>query len=208
VGHFILISTDKAVAPSSVMGATKRLAEQALQGHALGDTRTCFVTVRFGNVLGSSGSVAPIFQRQIEMGGPVRVTDEAATRFFMSIPEAAGLVLRSAAMGKNRDRFILDMGQPIRIMDLAKEMIRLSGAEDIEIQFIGLRKGEKLHEELHSPDEQLADTAHPKIKRIQGEELTAEQWRALEAALLAASDLDDSAALDWLHKVLPDFRPE
>ena len=211
VEHFILISTDKAVAPSSVMGATKRLAEQVLQGHARGDVPTCFVTVRFGNVLGSSGSVVPIFQRQIEMGGPVTVTDEKATRFFMSIPEAAGLVLRSAAMGKNRDRFILDMGQPIRIMDLAREMIRLSGFEvgkDIEIQFIGLRKGEKLHEELHSADEQLADTAHPKIKRIQGAELTTEQWRVLEAALLEAGDLDDSAALDWLHKVLPEFRPE
>jgi len=211
VEHFILISTDKAVAPSSVMGATKQLAEQVLQGHANGDGSTCFVTVRFGNVLGSSGSVVPIFQRQIEMGGPVRVTDEAATRFFMSIPEAAGLVLRSAAMGKTRDRFILDMGQPIRIMDLAKEMIRLSGygvGEDIEIQIIGLRKGEKLHEELHSADEQLGDTAHPKIKRIQGAELTAEQWRVLEAALLEAGDLDDSAALDWLHKVLPEFRPE
>ena len=110
----------------------------------------------------------PVFQRQIELGGPVTVTDEKATRFFMSIPEAAGLVLRSAAMGKNRDRFILDMGKPVRIMDLAKEMIRLSGyevGEDVEIQCIGLRPGEKLHEELHAIDEQLADTAHPKIKR-------------------------------------------
>jgi FlaA1/EpsC-like NDP-sugar epimerase len=211
VGHFILISTDKAVAPSSVMGATKRLAEQVLQGHALGDNSTSFITVRFGNVLGSSGSVVPIFQRQIEQGGPVLVTHEAATRFFMSIPEAAGLVLRSAVMGKNRDRFILDMGQPVRIMDLAREMIRLSGYEEggeIEIQCIGLRPGEKLHEELHTSDEQLTDTIQSKIKCIQGADLTPEQWRVLETALDNIAELDEPTARKWLHDRLPEFQPE
>jgi FlaA1/EpsC-like NDP-sugar epimerase/UDP-N-acetylmuramyl pentapeptide phosphotransferase/UDP-N-acetylglucosamine-1-phosphate transferase len=211
VEHFILISTDKAVSPSSVMGASKLLAEQVLQGHARGDVPTCFVTVRFGNVLGSSGSVVPIFQKQIEAGGPVTVTDEKTTRFFMSIPEAAGLVLRSSAMGKNKARFILDMGRPVRIMDLAKEMIRLSGykvGEEIEIQCIGLRPGEKLHEELHDIDEQLTNTAHPKIKHIQGGELTDEQWRTLEVALHHAMEMDDHEARKWLHKLLPEFQPQ
>lgn len=211
VGHFVLISTDKAVAPSSVMGATKRLSEQILQGHAIGDVSTCFITVRFGNVLGSSGSVVPIFQRQIELGGPVTVTDEKATRFFMSIPEAAGLVLHSAAIGKNRDRFILEMGESVGIMDLAKQMIRLNGfevGEDIKIQCTGLKEGEKLHEELHAIEEKLTDTAHPKIKRIQGSELTVERWQSLALALQEVSKLDNTTALNWLRKVLPDFRPE
>ena len=211
VGHFVLISTDKAVAPSSVMGATKRLSEQILQGHAIGDVSTCFITVRFGNVLGSSGSVVPIFQRQIELGGPVTVTDEKATRFFMSIPEAAGLVLHSAAIGKNRDRFILEMGESVGIMDLAKQMIRLNGFEvgkDIKIQCTGLKDGEKLHEELHAIEEKLTDTAHPKIKRIQGSELTVERWQSLVLALQEVSKLDNTTALNWLRKVLPDFRPE
>ena len=211
VGHFVLISTDKAVAPSSVMGATKKLSERILQGHAIGDVSTCFITVRFGNVLGSSGSVVPIFQRQIELGGPVTVTDEKATRFFMSIPEAAGLVLHSAAIGKNRDRFILEMGESVGIMDLAKQMIRLNGFEvgkDIKIQCTGLKDGEKLHEELHAIEEKLTDTAHPKIKRIQGSELTVERWQSLVLALQEVSKLDNTTALNWLRKVLPDFRPE
>jgi len=211
VGHFVLISTDKAVAPSSVMGATKKLSERILQGHAIGDVSTCFITVRFGNVLGSSGSVVPIFQRQIELGGPVTVTDEKATRFFMSIPEAAGLVLHSAAIGKNRDRFILEMGESVGIMDLAKQMIRLNGFEvgkDIKIQCIGLKEGEKLHEELHAIEEKLTDTVHPKIKRIQGSELTVERWQSLVLALQEVSKLDNTTALNWLRKVLPDFRPE
>ncbi|HIG81881.1 MAG TPA: polysaccharide biosynthesis protein, partial [Verrucomicrobiales bacterium] len=210
VGRFILISTDKAVAPSSVMGATKALAERVLQGHALAGGDTRFITVRFGNVLGSSGSVVPIFQKQIEMGGPVTVTDEAVTRYFMSIPEAAGLVLRSAAMGEGGDRFILDMGEPIRIAELAADMIRLTGREpgtDIAIEFIGLRPGEKLHEKLHSDDEQLADTEHPKIQRITGAALTGADWQALETALQRGGDLDDPAARAWLCELLPEYRP-
>jgi FlaA1/EpsC-like NDP-sugar epimerase len=210
VGRFILISTDKAVAPSSVMGATKALAERVLQGHALAGGGTRFITVRFGNVLGSSGSVVPIFQKQIELGGPVTVTDAAVTRFFMSIPEAAGLVLRSAAMGEGGDRFILDMGEPVRIAELAEDMIRLTGREpgtDIAIEFIGLRPGEKLHEELHSADEQLADTDHPKIQRITGAALTVADWQALETSLQRGGDLDDAAARAWLCELLPEYEP-
>jgi FlaA1/EpsC-like NDP-sugar epimerase len=210
VGRFILISTDKAVAPSSVMGATKALAERVLQGHAMAGGGTRFITVRFGNVLGSSGSVVPIFQRQIELGGPVTVTDAAVTRFFMSIPEAAGLVLRSAAMGEGGDRFILDMGEPVRIAELAADMIRLTGREpgtDIAIEFIGLRPGEKLHEELHSAAEQLADTEHTKIQRITGAALTAADWEMLEIALQRGGELDDAAARAWLCELLPEYEP-
>ncbi len=210
VGRFILISTDKAVAPSSVMGATKALAERVLQGHALAGGGTRFITVRFGNVLGSSGSVVPIFQKQIELGGPVTVTDESVTRFFMSIPEAAGLVLRSAAMGEGGDRFILDMGEPVRIVELAEDMIRLTGREpgtDIAIEFIGLRPGEKLHEELHSAAEQLADTEHTKIQRITGAALTAADWEMLETALQRGGELDDAAARAWLCELLPEYEP-
>ena len=209
VGRFILISTDKAVAPSSVMGATKALAEQVLQGHALKAGGTRFISVRFGNVLGSSGSVVPIFQKQIELGGPVTVTDAEVTRYFMSIPEAAGLVLRSAAMGAGGDQFILDMGEPVRIEELAEDMIRLTGREpgtDIAIEFIGLRPGEKLHEELHTADEQLTDTDHPKIQRITGAALTATDWQALETALQRGGDLDDAAARAWLCELLPEYK--
>ena len=208
VGHFILISTDKAVNPTSVMGATKLIAEQLIQGHALekkGATR--FITVRFGNVLGSSGSVVPIFQRQIEQGGPVTVTDPKATRFFMSIPEAAGLVLRSAAMGENGDRVILDMGEPVSIVKLAEEMIRLSGKtrEEVAIDFIGLAPGEKLHELLHTGEEKLTDTAHSKIKRIEGAALTDGEWDRLRDGLREISELNRETAPSWLKTLIPGF---
>ena len=211
VGHFVLISTDKAVAPSSVMGATKLLAERVMEGHALGKGGTRFITVRFGNVLGSSGSVVPIFQQQIEMGGPVTVRDRNVTRFFMSIPEASGLVLHSVAMGENGDRFILNMGEPVQIVELAKEMIRLSGktlGEDIEIQFTSLLPGEKMDEKLHTDDEQLTATSHPKIQRVEGSNVSSENWRTLQKALKDVGALKDASALDWLRKILPEFRPE
>ena len=161
-----MISTDKAVHPTSVMGATKRVAEIVRPGPRRSATTTRFVAVRFGNVLGSAGAVIPIFREQIARGGPVTVTHPEMRRYFMTIPEAAQLVLQAGAMGEGGEIFILDMGEPVQIVDLASDMITLSGLrpdEDIEIVFTGLRPGEKLFEELELSGEQIAKTRHPKI---------------------------------------------
>lgn len=171
VKSFCLISTDKAVNPSSVMGASKRLAELALQAlvanHQAGETK--FSIVRFGNVAGSSGSVIPIFERQIDEGGPVTVTHPEMTRYFMTIPEAVGLVLQAVAFSGQGDLFTLDMGEPVRIDDVARDLIRLKGYEpdvDIKIIYTGIRPGEKISETLNYPHEQLQKTTHPKIQKI------------------------------------------
>ena len=164
VQEFVMISTDKAVNPTSIMGASKQLAERFV--HAFSERAgTKFVVVRFGNVLASNGSVVPIFQEQIRRGGPITVTHPDIERFFMTIPEASQLVLQAASMGKGGEIFVLDMGQPVRIVDLARDLVRLSGLhlDDIEIVFTGLRPGEKLYEELYFEDEKMLPTPHPKL---------------------------------------------
>lgn len=198
IERFILISTDKAVRPTNVMGATKRLSELVLQDLATRATKTRFSMVRFGNVLGSSGSVLPLFQKQIRLGGPVTVTHPDVTRFFMTIPEAARLVLLASSYSEGGDVFILDMGEPMQITEIARRMIEMSGSrvksEDdpngIEIKFTGLRPGEKLYEELLIEDDSLVATPHGKIMRASETKLseieTVRMLRDLEAAVTRA----------------------
>ena len=177
VGTFVLVSTDKAVAPATVMGASKALAEWAVEAAAMRHPETRFSSVRFGNVLGSSGSVVPIFRRQIGTGGPVTVTDPAMTRYFMTIPEAVQLIIRCGSLGRSGEVFVLEMGDPVSIMELARAMIRLSGLEpdrDIAIEVIGRRPGEKLHEELFNPYERPQPTPAEKILLAEREPLDAE----------------------------------
>jgi FlaA1/EpsC-like NDP-sugar epimerase len=166
VERFVLVSTDKAVEPSSVMGATKRLAELAVAEVARASGRR-YVSVRFGNVLGSSGSVVPLFQRQLREGVPLTITDAEMTRFFMTIPEAARLILEASLFGESGDLFVLDMGDPVKIIDLARDLARLAGRDpdSVPIQYIGLRPGEKLHESLFYDAEAIESTRHPKVLR-------------------------------------------
>jgi FlaA1/EpsC-like NDP-sugar epimerase len=185
---FVMVSTDKAVNPTNVMGASKRIAEMYIQClNIKPENKTSFITTRFGNVLGSNGSVIPMFRRQIEAGGPITVTHPEITRYFMTIPEACQLVLEAGAMGKGGEIFIFDMGESVRIIDVAKNMIKLSGltlGKDIQIEITGLRPGEKLYEELLSDEENTVATYHPKIKiaRVQGfeQEYITQQFALLE----------------------------
>jgi FlaA1/EpsC-like NDP-sugar epimerase len=177
VRKFVMVSTDKAVNPTSVMGCSKRIAEIYVQSfnkhNRIAGGKTQFVTTRFGNVLGSNGSVIPTFRKQIQSGGPVTVTHPEITRYFMTIPEACRLVLEAGTMGQGGEIFIFDMGKPVRMVDLAKKMIRLSGFEphkDIEIVFTGLREGEKLHEELLNSEEDTMATHHEKILKAKVKE--------------------------------------
>ncbi|MGI8922213.1 MAG: polysaccharide biosynthesis protein, partial [Solirubrobacteraceae bacterium] len=168
VGRFVLVSTDKAVSPATVMGATKALAEWAVEAADLHYPGTRYTTVRFGNVLGSSGSVVPIFRRQIAAGGPLTITDPRMTRYFMTIPEAVQLVIRAGSLAAGGEVFVLEMGEPVSVLELATDMVRLSGLEpyrDIDIQEIGRRPGEKLHEELFNPYERPQPTPAAKIQR-------------------------------------------
>lgn len=209
VDRFVLISTDKAVNPTSVMGVTKRIAEQVIQGFKHRG-RTKYTVVRFGNVLGSNGSVVPLFTEQIRKGGPITVTDPEIKRYFMTIPEAVQLVLQASVIGQGGDVFVLDMGEQIRIVDMARNMIVLSGlvpGKDIEIVFTGIRPGEKLYEELFDESEQVESTAHEKINRAVGSLPSAdfEQWLdQLEVNLLKWTEEE---LLLQLKQRIPSFTP-
>jgi FlaA1/EpsC-like NDP-sugar epimerase len=221
VSALVLISTDKAVRPTNVMGASKRLAEMVLQAQALTmsdeGVKTCFSMVRFGNVLGSSGSVTPLFRKQIRDGGPITLTDERITRYFMTIPEAAQLVIQAGAMASGGDVYVLDMGEPIKIIDLAKRMVELSGLMvrddanpngDIEIQVTGLRPGEKLYEELLIGDNP-EPTQHARIMKAHEEFLS---WPVLQqhlAELMTAVDANNVPQMrELIQKLVPGYQPD
>jgi FlaA1/EpsC-like NDP-sugar epimerase len=208
---FVLISSDKAVNPTNVMGASKRLAERvvrAMQAQAGG--KTSFLAVRFGNVLGSSGSVIPIFRRQIAAGGPVTVTHPDVKRYFMTIPEAVGLVLQSATLGGGGDILVLEMGQPLKIVDVARQLIELSGLRpdiDIEIRIIGLRPGEKLVEELQHEGEQYRPTAHPRVFRFVADLVPQDSPETLAARVRALLPLERQACKQGMRDLVPEYVP-
>lgn len=208
--HFILISTDKAVNPANVMGATKRMCEMLVQHYAQ-FSDTAFASVRFGNVLGSHGSVIPLFKRQLKEGGPITLTHQDIVRYFMTIPEAARLVITAGALAKGGEIFVLDMGEPVRIYDLAENLIRLSGltvGEDIEIKVTGLRPGEKLYEELNMADEPTEPTANGAITVIKGVRPEVADVETRLSALEKALDLDRDDVKRALQEAVPTYTPE
>jgi FlaA1/EpsC-like NDP-sugar epimerase len=206
VHKFVMISTDKAVNPTNVMGASKRIAEIIAQAANKGKTQ--FITTRFGNVLGSNGSVIPLFKRQIEQGGPITVTDERITRYFMTIPEACQLVLEAGIMGSGGEIYVFDMGKSVRIVDLAKKMIQLSGLElgkDIEIRFSGLRPGEKLYEELLNDAENVQETHHPKILIASERKVDEKAYATIGNLLEVIGKVDNLALVQLMKEVVPEF---
>jgi FlaA1/EpsC-like NDP-sugar epimerase len=207
VKRFVMISTDKAVNPTNVMGVTKRIAEMVVQSLSGAETR--FMTVRFGNVLGSAGSVIPLFKKQIRDGGPLTVTHPEIERFFMTIPEAVQLVLQAGCMGRGGEIFVLDMGRPVKILKLAENLVTLSGKkpyEDIEIVFSGLRPGEKMYEELFNESEKLLSTSHP---RIQTAVSVPVEKKIMEAQIGRIREMirakDHGALLDTFHELVSGY---
>ncbi len=208
VERFVFVSTDKAVRPKNVMGASKRVAEMVIQAQ---DSSTRFMIVRFGNVVGSAGSVVPLFKKQIEMGGPVTVTHPDVTRYFMLIPEACQLILQAGGMGSGGEIFLLDMGQPVKINDMARDLIRLSGFKpdvDIKIKYIGMRPGEKLHEELFCKDEETIEpTGHKKIMFVRSQALSDSNiiCEKIKLLLLMAADQDGESIIECLKELVPGY---
>lgn len=209
VQRFVLISTDKAVRPTSIMGATKRIAEMIVQDAAMRSGRA-FVAVRFGNVLGSRGSVVPLFREQIAAGGPITITHPEMTRFFMTIPEAVQLVIQAASLATPGQIYALDMGDPVRIVDLARDLVELSGLKlgrDIEIVYTGLRPGEKLHEELFTREEQRTATVYDKIFIAQSAPVDGERlYRMIDLLAEHAAQMDEAAIRRTLRELVPDFQ--
>ena len=212
VGRFVMISTDKAVNPSNVMGCSKRICEIYVQALARkvekeGTAPTQFITTRFGNVLGSNGSVIPLFRKQIEAGGPVTVTHPEIIRYFMTIPEACQLVLEAGSMGKSGEIYIFDMGQPVKIVDLAKRMIQLSGRTDVKIVFTGLRHGEKLYEELLATRENTKPTSHDKIMIASVREYDYEDvCDDIDLLIQSSYQFDSMATVARMKDLVPEFK--
>jgi len=208
VDKFVLISTDKAVNPANIMGTTKRVAEKIIQGLSGNGSGTKFIAVRFGNVIGSNGSVIPIFQRQIIEGGPVTITHAEATRYFMSIAEAVQLVMTAGAMGTGGEIFLLDMGEPIKIVDIAAKLINFSGlkpGKDVEIVFTGLRPGEKLHEELYWQGEGIVPTENKKITMLKPNGLYPDR---LNVQLKELGELSHLSNVQGIYALLKEIVPE
>ena len=212
VERFVMVSTDKAVRPTNIMGTTKRIAELLVQGQNCNDKIvTRFITVRFGNVVGSVGSVVPLFKRQIEQGGPVTITHPEVTRYFMTIPEASQLILQAGAMGNGGETFILEMGTSVKIADMAKDLIKLSGFEpdkDIKIEYIGLRPGEKLYEELITAGEDIVPTKHKKIMVLSGQICELESLNGdIDSVIEIAKQQDGEGIKTMLKKIVPEYIP-
>jgi FlaA1/EpsC-like NDP-sugar epimerase len=210
--RFVMISTDKAVNPTSVLGATKRVAELLTQIFSQKSKSTKFITVRFGNVIGSRGSVVPLFKKQIEAGGPLTVTHPEVVRYFMTIREASQLVLQASVLGDGGEVFVLDMGEEVKILELAQDMITLSGLipdVDIKIEFIGLRPGEKLHEELLTAQEGVRMTRHEKIFIAKADEVDPERfYRCLRELKKLTKEMDRDGMIGKLKEILPEYRPQ